>query len=243
METEFCGLFEYLHSEVPEAIGLFQWHNHFSFCLGRFVLKLASLVIRVLASEMLFIPPPEWELLESWDCLFITLASHSRLSLCLLTPLVWYNEFVNEISRQWVTSLMANSGLGIFVFPGFLIKFTMSWPHIRNWKYFVLLPLKCPLACFTVIWFFVLRCRGNKFPLIEGSCYEDLHYCLVLTNRILQKLVINVMGRSEHATWVITSDPACLMVCYAEQRAAGACWGKDKAEGSETNFFLKLSNL
>lgn len=47
---------------------------------------------------------------------------------------------------------------------------------------------------------FVLRCRRNKFPLIEGSCYEDLHYCLVLTNRILQKLVINVMGRSEHAT-------------------------------------------
>lgn len=120
---------------------------------------------------------------------------------------------------------------------------TVSWPHISNWKYFVLVSLKCLLACLTVIWFFGLRCRGNKFSLIEGSCYENLHYCLVLTNRILQKLVIIVMGRSEHATWVITSAPACLMVCYAEQRAAGACWGKDKAKGSDANFFLKLSNL
>lgn len=41
--------------------------------------------------------------------------------------------------------------------------------------------------------------QGKQICLVEGSYYEDLHYCLFLTNRIFQKLVINVMGRSVHA--------------------------------------------
>ena len=104
---------------------------------------------------------------------------------------------------------------------------------------FFLASLKCPLACFTVIWFFlfVLKCRGNKFPLIEGSYYEDLHYCFFLTNTILQKLVINVIGRSVHAIWVITLDPTCLMVCYAEQRAARSLLGERQAQKLRDSFF------
>lgn len=131
---------------------------------------------------------------------------------------------------------MVHSGFGISVFTSFLTQFPMLWPHI-NGKYFVLVSLKCLFACLIVIWSFVLRCRGNKCPLIEGSWDGALHYCLVLTNRILQKLVITVMGRSEHATWVITSAPACLMVCYAEQRAPGACWGKTRQKAQRLIFF------
>lgn len=109
--------------------------------------------------------------------------------------------------------------------------------------FFLLASLKCPLACFTVIWFylFVLRYRGNEFTLIEGSYYEDLHYCFFQTNRIVQKLVINVMGRSKHAIWVITLDPPCLMVCYAEQRVARSLLGERQVKNLIDSFFFQTN--
>lgn len=141
-----------------------------------------------------------------------------------LTQLEWFNELVNVIGRKQVTSLMANSEFGI-CFSWFSHPIHCVLASCQQLEVFLEnVSLKCPLTCFIVIWFllFVLRFRGNRFPLLDGLCYEDVHYCLVLTNKILQKLVINVMGRSEHATWVITLDPTCLMVCYAEQRATGS---------------------
>lgn len=120
----------------------------------------------------------------------------------------------------------------------------MSWSHVNSWNIFFLAFSEWPLAYFTVIWFFLLmlRFRENKFTLVEGSYYEDLHYCFFLTNSIFQKLVINMMGRSIHAIWVIMLDPTCLMVCYAEQRAARSLLGgRASQKAQRLILFLKLT--
>lgn len=87
----------------------------------------------------------------------------------------------------------------------------------------------------------MLRFRENKFALVEGSYYEDLHYSFFLTNSIFQKLVINMMGRSIHAIWVITLDPTCLMVCYAKQSSKEPAGGKGKPKSSEAYFVFETN--
>lgn len=51
------------------------------------------------------------------------------------------------------------------------------------------------------------------------------------------------MGRNEHTTWVIMLDPTCLMVCYAEQRAARSLLGERQGKKLKANFVFQLSNL
>lgn len=92
---------------------------------------------------------------------------------------------------------MANLGTGIFVFLVFSHK-SLYWELIQQLELLIscfFQKLITLFPCHLIFSpFFILRYRENKFPLIEGSYYENLFSLLLaFTNRVLQQLVINVM--------------------------------------------------